>query len=40
VKNVASASEPKVSALKIVVVVSIGDIVFYYAIHRENYYSL
>jgi len=40
VKNVASASEPKVSALKIVVVVSIGDILFYDAIHCENYNSL
>ena len=40
VKNVASASEPKVFTLKIVVVVSIGDILFYDSIHWENYYSL
>ena len=37
VKNVASASEPKVSALEIVAFVSIGDILFYDAIHWENY---
>ncbi len=37
VKNEASTSEPKVSALKIVAFVSIGDILFYYAINWENY---
>ena len=40
VKNVAAASEPKVSALKIVAFVSIGDILFYDTIHWENYNSL
>ena len=40
VKNVASASEPKVSALKIVVVVPIDEELFYDAIHWENYNSL
>jgi len=33
VKNVASASEPKVSALKIVAFVPIGDELFYVVIH-------
>ena len=40
VKNVASASEPKVPALEIVAFVPIGDLLFYDAVHWDYYNSL
>jgi len=40
VKNVASALVLKVPALEFVAFVPIGDILFYDAIHLENYNSL